>query len=151
MFNEIGKTSNDLRHILLISCISKFIKHCYIRIYEHAYNMRRELMVFAKFSSNYARTIKAAIFWERDKCFLFWTVSTSCAHYSRHYENKLPVDMRLLPRLPLIPLSLHREGQKANGERWTRDGKRKSELKRARQNISAAIMHTAFIKRRFFF
>lgn len=84
--------------------------------------MRRELMVFAKFSSNYARTIKAAIFWERDKCFLFWTVSTSCAHYSRHYENKLPVDMRLLPCLSLIPLTLHGEGQKANGERWERDG-----------------------------
>lgn len=113
--------------------------------------MRRKLMVFAKFSSNYARTIKAAIFWERDKCFLFWTVSTSCAHYSRHYENKLPVDMRLLPCLSLIPLSLHREGQKANGEWWTRDGKRKGELKRARQNISAVIMHAAFIKRRFFF
>lgn len=119
--------------------------------YERAHNMRRKLMVFAKFSSNYARTIKAAIFWERDKCFLFWTVSTSCAHYSRHYENKLPVDMRLLPCLSLIPLSLHREGQKANSEWWARDGKRKGELKRARQNISAAIMHAAFIKRRFFF
>lgn len=106
-----GKTSrqNFLR-VHFINCRRKHvccIVHWRSRVcdYKRAHTWNAGLMVFVKFSGNYARTIRAAIFWERDKCSLRRVARTRRAHF-RHYRNKLPVDTRLFPRDPAAGGSL---------------------------------------------
>ena len=54
----------------------------------------------------------------------------------KHYENKLPVDMRLLPCLSLIPLAAYRRREmvKEGNTEKERERKKRRERKREREN-----------------